>query len=61
MRRLGVDAREIAIQHVIHSSFRYGNTIPVSALDLDATIAANHERGIEVPIPRDRNTVFLGF
>jgi hypothetical protein len=40
---------------------REQHTIPVSALDLDATIAANHERGIEVTIPRDRNTVFLGF
>jgi hypothetical protein len=40
---------------------RQQHTIPVSALDLDATIAANHERGIEVTIPRDRNTVFLGF
>jgi hypothetical protein len=36
-------------------------TIPVSTLDLDATIAANHERGIEVKIPRDSSTVFLGF
>jgi hypothetical protein len=40
---------------------RQKRTIPVSTLDLDATIAANHERGIEVTIPRDRNTVFLSF
>jgi hypothetical protein len=40
---------------------RQQRTIPVSTLDLDATIAANHERGIEVTIPRDRNTVFLSF
>jgi hypothetical protein len=40
---------------------RQQRTIPVSTLDLDATIAANHKRGIEVSIPRDRSTVFLGF
>src|SRR6516162_10333123 len=36
-------------------------TIPVSVLDLDATVAANHQRGIEVTVPRDRATVLLGF
>jgi hypothetical protein len=36
-------------------------TIPVNPLDLDATIAANQDRGIEVVIPPDRNTVFVGF
>jgi hypothetical protein len=36
-------------------------TIPVSSLDLDATIDANHQRGTEVIVPRDRTTVFLSF
>ena len=40
---------------------RQQRTIPISTLDLDATVAGNHERGIEVTIPQDRNTVFLGF
>jgi len=40
---------------------RQQRTIPVSALDLDATIAANHQRGIEVKIPRDSSAIFLGF
>jgi hypothetical protein len=31
------------------------------SLEQLTAIAANHERGIEVSIPRDRNTVFLGF
>jgi hypothetical protein len=35
--------------------------IPIDTLDLDATIAANHERGIEVTIPRDRTAVFVSF
>jgi hypothetical protein len=40
---------------------RQQRTIPISALDLDATIAGNHGRGIEVIIPQDRSTVFIGF
>ncbi len=40
---------------------RQRRTIPVSTLAINATIAANRERGIELSIPRDRNTVFLGF
>ena len=40
---------------------RQRRTIPVSTLDVDATIAANHERGIDVTVPRDRASVFLSF
>jgi hypothetical protein len=40
---------------------RQTREIPLATLDLDATMAANHERGIEVAIPRDRNTVFVSF
>ncbi|MGB7556535.1 MAG: hypothetical protein WBM04_19375 [Candidatus Korobacteraceae bacterium] len=40
---------------------RQRRTIPINSLDLDATIAANQSRGIEVTIPPDRNTVFVGF
>ena len=40
---------------------RQRRIIPISTLDLDATLAANQDRGIEVTIPSDRNTVFLGF
>ena len=36
-------------------------TIPLSALDLKATIAANHERGIDLKIPLNQNEVLLGF
>ncbi len=35
--------------------------IPLRALDLDATIAANHARGIDLTIPRDRSAVFVSF
>jgi hypothetical protein len=36
-------------------------TILVSRIDLDTTITANHQRGTEVIVPRDRTTVFLNF
>jgi thiol-disulfide isomerase/thioredoxin len=35
-------------------------TIPLAALDVKATIAANHERGIDLRIPTHQNEVFLG-
>jgi len=40
---------------------RQRRTIPLSELNLDATIAANHERGINLMIPTNRSVVFLGF
>lgn len=40
---------------------RQQRVIPVSELDLNATLAANHERGIDLTFPRNNGTVFLGF
>jgi hypothetical protein len=40
---------------------RKQTTIPVSMLDLNATISANRERGIELRIPEDRNEISLSF
>ena len=40
---------------------RQQRTIPVSGLDLDATVIANRERGIEITITRDNNSVLTGF
>ncbi len=40
---------------------RQRRTIPINALDVEGTIAANQTRGIAVTIPADRNTVFVGF
>jgi hypothetical protein len=40
---------------------RRQRTIPLDRLDLDATIAANHERGIDLRIPADRNEISLSF
>lgn len=36
-------------------------TIPLAMLDIRATIAANHERGIEVRIPADHSEISLSF
>jgi thiol-disulfide isomerase/thioredoxin len=35
-------------------------TIALSALDLKVTIAANHDRGIDLKIPTNSNEIFLG-
>jgi len=40
---------------------RQQRTVPLDKLDLDATIAANRERGIDLQIPTDKNQIFLGF
>ncbi len=36
-------------------------TIALSALDIKTTIAVNHERGIDLKIPKSRNEVFIAF
>ncbi len=36
-------------------------TIPLAMLDVEATIAANHDRGVDLRIPADRNEIFLSF
>jgi len=36
-------------------------TIPLDSLDLDATLAANRERGIDLHIPADPNEISLSF
>lgn len=40
---------------------RKQRTIPISQVNVDATIAANQQRGIEVSIPQDRSSLFVGF
>jgi len=36
-------------------------TISLAKLNIDATIAANRERGIDLMIPRDKNQMFVSF
>ena len=40
---------------------RRQRTIPFNQLDLNATVAANHERGINLEIPADPNEISLRF
>jgi hypothetical protein len=40
---------------------RQQRTIPLELLDLDATILANHERGVDLRIPADRTEISLSF
>ena len=36
-------------------------TVPFEMLDINATISANHERGIDLRIPADPNEISLSF
>jgi hypothetical protein len=40
---------------------RHQRTVPFDMLDINATITANHERGIDLRIPADRNEISLSF
>jgi hypothetical protein len=40
---------------------RRQRTIPLDMLDIDATVAANQQRGIDLRIPNDRNEISLSF
>ena len=40
---------------------RQQRVIPLDALDLDATIAANRQRGVNLQIPADHNEICLSF
>ena len=40
---------------------RQQRTVPFDMLDINATINANHERGIDLRIPYDRNEILLNF
>jgi hypothetical protein len=40
---------------------RQPRSVPLSLLDIDATIAADRARGIDLRIPADRGEIFVGF
>jgi hypothetical protein len=40
---------------------RQQRTVPLEMLDINATITTNHERGIDLRIPSDRNEISLSF
>ncbi len=40
---------------------RQQRTIPLSDIDLNGTMAANRQRGVEIAFPRDPNSLFISF
>lgn len=40
---------------------RQQRSVPLGQIDISATVAANHERGIDLRIPDDRNEISVGF
>jgi len=40
---------------------RQQRTVPFDMLDVNATITANHERGVDLRIPADRTEISLSF
>ena len=40
---------------------RQERTVPIAMLDVEATISANRERGIDLRVPYDRNEISLSF
>jgi hypothetical protein len=51
----------LTASNLSYSIGRQQRMIGLDRLDLDATIAANHERGIDLRIPADRNEISLSF
>jgi hypothetical protein len=47
--------------HLSVSIDREQRTVPLDMLDVNATITANHERGIDLRVPFDRNEISLSF
>jgi hypothetical protein len=40
---------------------RHQRTVPLDMLDINATVTTNHERGIDLRIPDDRNEISVSF
>lgn len=55
-RKFVLTASELSV-----SLERQQRKVPLGLLDIQATVAANHERGVELRIPDDRSEISLGF
>ena len=51
----------LTASHLSVSIDRQQRTVPLDLLDINATITANHERGIDLRVPLDRNEISLSF
>jgi hypothetical protein len=58
-----IEARQylVTYDHVQLTVNRQQHTIPLARLNIDATLDANHQRGIELRIPAGRSEISLGF
>ena len=59
--RLEIQRFILTVSNLSFSIDRRQRTIPLDLLDINATIAANHERGIDLQIPADRTEISLSF
>lgn len=51
----------LTASHLSVNIDRQQRTVPLDMLDINATITANHERGIDLRVPFDRNEISLSF
>ena len=51
----------VTADHAYLTTDRRQRTIPLSQLDIAATVSANRARGIDLRIPLDRNEISLSF
>jgi hypothetical protein len=51
----------LTYDHLSLTIDRQQRTVPLGMLDLDATVAANRARGIDLRIPADRSEISVGF
>jgi hypothetical protein len=60
-QRLEARRYMLTAEHLYVTVDRQQRRFPLAMLDLNATMAANHERGTDLRIPADRNEISLGF
>jgi len=60
-KRLETERFVLTVHSLTINMDRRERVIPIEALDLGGTTAANRERGINLRIPADRNEISLSF
>jgi len=59
--RIETDRYMLSAKSLSVSVGRQQRTIPLTDVNIDATLAANHQRGLDLSIPRDSSSIVLGF
>lgn len=60
-QHLESDRYTVSDKSVIIDVGRQQRTIPLSDLDMNETMAANRQRGVDIAFPRDSNSLFISF